>query len=483
MKRILSGYCVAALTCSLAWPTGCTEARLAYDHIELGKPVPKGNLLVRDGKPIERGAAAVNGIVWPVPTIVGEDTVAILVDKVGNVTGKIYEGCAFGHWGLLLTSSRERAVEVIVPEEYYREPPPGWTSFRSDELFAQGAVLSTDPSASAPLARPQRAPANVQEYLIALMFPERPYGRSGVITRFLDCPLLALPLFTAAMYAHNLDVSLEDVCQVPASLAGITREGFDWSYTNPYGGTIRVHNLGGRRIRIESGGVAISDPFMLALYASLQIEHPDHRLQAALAGCTRLIRQSPDNPTLYLHRAAIYACMYDWDEALADGDTAARLAPKDEQVTRALTSLRAKIARYEDGATQCLLWTGWPDHAMLPATHIGEFTFEWDRNPRRWVALYTRILQAKPSSVAAFNNRGAFWYRLGRYREALADFSRALELDGGCVEARLSRAHTYARLGRFKEAWKDVDACPNAGGSDHEQFLKHLRTWSPRPRG
>ena len=45
---------------------------------------------------------------------------------------------------------------------------------------------------------------------------------------------------------------------------------------------------------------------------------------------------------------------------------------------------------------------------------------------------------------------------MGRYGEALADYSRAIELDPRNAWAIASRGETYGRMGRYDEALADL---------------------------
>jgi tetratricopeptide (TPR) repeat protein len=58
-------------------------------------------------------------------------------------------------------------------------------------------------------------------------------------------------------------------------------------------------------------------------------------------------------------------------------------------------------------------------------------------------------------SAAAFNNRGYAWRKLGKYTEAALDYTRSLELDPSNVKAYNNRGYCHAKAGKYMEAIGD----------------------------
>jgi tetratricopeptide (TPR) repeat protein/tRNA A-37 threonylcarbamoyl transferase component Bud32 len=70
---------------------------------------------------------------------------------------------------------------------------------------------------------------------------------------------------------------------------------------------------------------------------------------------------------------------------------------------------------------------------------------------------YTHALQLDPKLVQACTGRGNTYTALNRYEEALVDHNRAIQLDPKLALAHYNRGVTYAKMGRHKEALADYN--------------------------
>ena len=73
------------------------------------------------------------------------------------------------------------------------------------------------------------------------------------------------------------------------------------------------------------------------------------------------------------------------------------------------------------------------------------------------LADYTEALVLRPDYVEALNNRGNTYLSMERYEEALADYNNALELKPDEPAILTNRGTTYAKLERYEEALADFD--------------------------
>ncbi|KKN57901.1 hypothetical protein LCGC14_0557320 [marine sediment metagenome] len=149
---------------------------------------------------------------------------------------------------------------------------------------------------------PRTPAADVADYIDDLQFPSHVGERYDSFGLYYGCLPLFYPIYGTYMWHHNKVMRLWYLAQCPAGLAGITEEGFDQTYTNWAGGTIRVQNLGGRRIRIESKGFTLNDPLMLTAVLAIAFgggDEEDLLYKSVLARCTRRIRDDPDSPDGY----------------------------------------------------------------------------------------------------------------------------------------------------------------------------------------
>ena len=79
------------------------------------------------------------------------------------------------------------------------------------------------------------------------------------------------------------------------------------------------------------------------------------------------------------------------------------------------------------------------------------------------IASLTEVIQRNPRDAAAYNTRGVVYAKLGRYSNAIDDFSHAIELDPNFAGAYTNRALAY------RQTKKDNLALPGFQSSDHRQ--------------
>ena len=564
----------AGIALLLAVGVGCEGGWQAYQQIEIGEPLPKGHLLLREGMAAKRGRGWGRYSACPLLASYSAEVVSILVDGSGTVKAKLYHASALGHWGVLMAAETHTIVEISVPEAVYRDPPADWEGpdclFRSPELVAMGLTFPSDGSASeSPEATTDRPPSvaaastqaatretpagtvrisekrlterarerlqraagevpvtlgtdvdlsgvpgageipgargtvfrtkdgatylkitstgleeptpNVLEFIHALDFPAPPVKPERAF-RFPGCPLLLYPIYALYMYHYGGVFELMDVARFPAAFAGIMRDGFDWTYTDWQGGTIRFQNLGGRRIRVELTRVTRSDAFACALMRKFRSHDENHLYKTVAARCTQRIEDRPRDPQGYVCRGATYARKYYWDEALADYAKATALTPGDATTRKAYEDLQARMDRYDRGLPTIYRRTKWIDLGGRSIAAMDGFDYGWDDDGHRGIADFTRAIRNDPRSAPAYSNRGVSYYDLGRHKEALGDFTKAVELDPNYAYAWGNRAHTHTKLKQYAEAWADVDACKAAGGYFYDDFMDHLRKVAPRPK-
>ena len=233
------------LLCCIALAVGCDKAWQAYKDIEVGSPVPAENLLSREGQTEGSVIAWDEMAIVNLPAIGGSLSLRVVTDDAGNVVAKQYDAGAFGHWLLCQTVAVRHVIEAQVPEEAFHDPPAGGLS--SEWL----------------LRPPPRKCTNVAEYLIFINCQGgRVRGKEMKEPTGLDQITQNL-LFGLGMYSYGKAPVLPDLGEIAGVFDGVTKDGFDRRYTNAYGGTCRIQNLGDRRIRIESKYFRIFDPLML----------------------------------------------------------------------------------------------------------------------------------------------------------------------------------------------------------------------------
>ena len=256
------------LACVAATCAGCDRAWEAYQQIELGQPIPADSLLMVEGERIDDVQAWGEVDVVPFPAIVGVLGVGAKLDEQGRVVAKLYGADALGHWTICQTAARRWTMEVEVPAEVYRDPPP-------EGLSAAWAAPELSETAT-----------NALEYLMLVQryCAKRTEQRGG------DAPEVEVfprgAFFSLVMYLSGRDAaSLTSLTDQAPHLAGMTRDGFDWTYHDPYGGRVRIRNLGNRRFRIEGKYFGLFDPLMLIpLLENMMQEDSGPRFDSSVPG-------------------------------------------------------------------------------------------------------------------------------------------------------------------------------------------------------
>ena len=131
-----------------------------------------------------------------------------------------------------------------------------------------------------PVSRPR--PSNVLEWLMYVgrardsRLPDTSRDDRGDSETYNGLSgFFANQLFGLSMYIHNGVIGLDELEDKPELFHDVTRKGFDRTYTNPWGATCRIQNLGGRRIRVEANNFVLMDTFMLLAYVKFHMMEGD----------------------------------------------------------------------------------------------------------------------------------------------------------------------------------------------------------------
>ena len=244
-KKVATGFVLAML---LILGSGCDKGWLAYQQIELGRPLSPDHLLVRDGQSEGNAKGWSEFAASNIPMVLASDSVGVLLDAEGNVVARRYMATAQGYWGLFLTVAARSVMEVEVPL-----PPFG--------KFPRISSATRNP------------PITLGEYLQLIeenMHPDymqTQMDRWAADSKYRMALAFFTPLCGAAASVSPLGFcGLGDVLD---KSPGAMNQGYDLRFRDETGRCYRVSNLGGRRIRIESSSFIIVDPYTaLCLFLS-----------------------------------------------------------------------------------------------------------------------------------------------------------------------------------------------------------------------
>lgn len=96
------------------------------------------------------------------------------------------------------------------------------------------------------------------------------------------------------------------------------------------------------------------------------------------------------------------------------------------------------------------------------------------------IPYYNQALALRPNYYRGISNRGSAYFRLGRYKEAIADFSNAIEHSAFDKTYHFNRCLAYARLNDMEHAMKDMIVLKKCCGQvlDQDIELEITDKWS-----
>jgi hypothetical protein len=240
---------VFALTMLLVMASGCDKGWIAYQQIEIGRPLSPDHLLIREGQ--GDGSDQAKG--WSevaastIPLVFASDTVGVLFDADGNVIAKRYIAFALGHWGLFQTMAARSVMEIGVPQSPFGKMPTNTYLTRE-------------------------SPATLGEYLQVLEKHPSPDLTEAQNDDMKPCfqAVAGRLFFVSYHYIHGClsPVSGGDLAEAIDKHPGLMTRGYDLRYRDQIGRHYRIRNLDGRRIRIEGSCFRIADPLGAVLFIS-----------------------------------------------------------------------------------------------------------------------------------------------------------------------------------------------------------------------
>ena len=88
------------------------------------------------------------------------------------------------------------------------------------------------------------------------------------------------------------------------------------------------------------------------------------------------------------------------------------------------------------------------------------------------LATFKAILADAPDYTSAFLERGRIYDRLGRYAEAIRDYSQVIDKDFEPIDAYLARGRTYAKIGLYDKALEDFEQVIELKDDSFEGYLE-----------
>jgi tetratricopeptide (TPR) repeat protein len=133
-----------------------------------------------------------------------------------------------------------------------------------------------------------------------------------------------------------------------------------------------------------------------------------------------LIAANPKDPIGYLARGRVWIEKEEWDQALADLDSAAQVAPADPK-----------------------------------SHHLRGLVLVQKKQLDEAIAAFTQAIKLDPVMAIAVRDRGLAWDAKRYFDKALDDLTEAIRLDPGNVDLVMTRAKVCSKRGRHNQAMAD----------------------------
>ena len=79
-------------------------------------------------------------------------------------------------------------------------------------------------------------------------------------------------------------------------------------------------------------------------------------------------------------------------------------------------------------------------NAIKSGTGVAEVANQSPQEAQANIASLTDVVQRNPNSAEAYSTRGVAYAKIGKFNEAIADFSQAIKISSQCGDADQSRA-------------------------------------------
>ena len=201
-----------------------------------------------------------------------------------------------------------------------------------------------------------------------------------------------------------------------------------------------------------------SDPAQLSnlFVASCLVDMAAGRTTLAEQECTRAIALNPNSSVAYKLRGYGYLIDRRFALAQADFEVALKMAPDDAENRAGLGQSFNGLHEYEKAVIQ--FTRAVKLEPMVAAYHVGLCWTQagTGRHLDHALAECNRGLKLAPGTAGPFSSRGLVYMRMGRYRDAVADYNASLAIRDAQPSARFGRGLAHLRLGERVQGASDI---------------------------
>ena len=178
--------------------------------------------------------------------------------------------------------------------------------------------------------------------------------------------------------------------------------------------------------------------------------------QQVIADLNMAMRLGVKTPSTFINRGASYASLGEFDKAIADYGAAIKAGYDHPSVfvNRAVTYLATGEAKKaSDDFTTALKKDPKNQFARMQRGVAYQRQQQWDKA----IADFTAVYEADKKNIDAISSRGFTHYLKGDGKSAVADFTKAIEINPKSALAYNNRGFNRQTIGEYKEAIADFD--------------------------
>jgi len=183
------------------------------------------------------------------------------------------------------------------------------------------------------------------------------------------------------------------------------------------------------------------------------------RFEEAVASFDKAIKLQPNDQYAWAYRGAALAGMQQYREAMDSYAKAKQIEPTYQRAWNASIILEGKWREYKKAiaSSDLVLQT------KLRQSDSWYYRIAFLSDTQDILASYDKALQINPDNIDAWNDRGNYLQKLGRYQEAISAYDRAIQVNPEFAWAWYNRGLVLEQLGRYEEALDSYDKAIQSG--------------------
>jgi tetratricopeptide (TPR) repeat protein len=196
------------------------------------------------------------------------------------------------------------------------------------------------------------------------------------------------------------------------------------------------------------------------------------RFEEAVASFDKTIELQPNAQYAWAYRGEALAGMQQYQQAMDSYAKATQIDPTYQRAWNAPIILERKWREYKKAIASGDLVL----QTKLRQSDSWYYRTAFLSDTQDILASYDKALQINPDNIDAWNDRGNYLKKIGRYQEAIAAYDQAIQVNPKFGWAWYNRGNALQALGRYEEALDSYDKAIQSGSFPAvEEARKDLR--------